>query len=259
MTTTLEMFDLGGGVASQKLIGLTFTRSSGSGDSSFIRLTGTAPYIIKDCILDCTGVTRGIEARSATTVLIDNCEIKNSDQDGIGLVASRPSTIISRCSIHNNSRHGIVLESWGSNNDCCILNNLIYNNSGVGITCSSALSDDRAHVSIIGNTIHNNSDHGITANQSSPHVKALLDLFGNSITTNGGFGVSVSTKLNKATIGLNALNNYDSNVAGATDNLDAGDGDLAIDPEYTSVAGGSQDFTPAAGSGLIDAISEKTA
>jgi len=261
MTTTIDMFHFSlGQTAIQKIIGIKFTRSSGSGGSSFIRGSSNSPLYLQDCIFDCSGVTLGLELRASSQYIIDNCEIKNSDGHGLHAgFAVRAVCVIRGCSFHDNTLNGLNFASFGSNSNILIVNSLIYNNGAIGLDFNDVSTDDKNQIVIIGCTIHGNTDDGILNSQTTPNTRTTFSLFGNSISNNGGVGVNLSRAITKISVAMNDYNNYFSNTGGDRNNLPIGANDTAVNPSYESVVDNAEDFTPAAGSGLIDAITDRTA
>lgn len=256
-TTNIRSFKLDGATARVVIDGLKFTRSSGSwAGSAGVMVFGSIDLLwLRNCEFDGTGMGYPIYLASDCNALIEYCEVYSSDADGMVIAAgSRSENCIRHCSVHDNVEDGIVYGNMAtftsaSLHRCVIYDNGKEGNPGNGVTVGAVLAGGQNRLDIIHCTIDGNFTDGIDV-AGTVAVNSLLVLEGNSISHNGGYGLDTTTTNSFNIIGRN--NNYYSNTSGARNNASALPDDTTIDPAYTSRTDGSEDFTPASGSGLID-------
>ncbi|MGB9694048.1 MAG: right-handed parallel beta-helix repeat-containing protein, partial [Fervidobacterium sp.] len=117
-----------------ELSGFYITTATGGTDNG-IEVSGDN-VLIKDCwIKNATG--NGINITNASRTQIDTCAIEDCSGVGINIGNSTSLSTIKKCIITGNS--GGVSLSGTSINDNIFENNLIYNNSGVGINIGTGV------------------------------------------------------------------------------------------------------------------------
>ena len=196
-------------------------------------------WIAEKCIFgDATHRLQSVWARRGgdipTIVLID-CEIKETNSHGLNNEFSNVS--LYGCSIHDaqGASFGIRYPSATFvNTGLVLINCLIYNNGGDGIATTSATYDNI--FIITGCTIHGNGGDGIDVSAGVPNTEKFA-CYNNNITGNGGYGINAASGANNNKQFIN-FNNFGTggtaNTSGTMNNIDAGDNDLGVDPQYTN-------------------------
>lgn len=212
-------------------------------------------HVFYDCIIrgavDATGIF--IESLSWRVI---NCQIYDN---GDGLWSDGAFTAIIGCSIHDNTGEGIKLSSGAA----CI-NNLVYDNGANGIK----LADSGAASGIYyGNTVFGNNTHGFNiVNIADRNVLINNTSCGNG-TGGSGYGYNMTDRANTLFFAYNHSRDgggdANDNASGhcnlmsdPTSNSEFADflegNNKSGDPKFAGIGDGSEDFTPTAGSALID-------
>lgn len=152
------------------------------------------------------------------------------------------------CSIHDNAGDGIKIET----SQAVIINNLVYDNTGNGIELTTGLSQI-----IMGNTCYINDGDNINLGAA---VYRSIVINNVCVGSTGGYGFNLNSRASLEYImfgyNLSAGNNSgDTDISGTFANLGIG-GNIASAQAaadiFTTVTDGSEDFTPKAGSDLIN-------
>jgi hypothetical protein len=136
------------GADNVEISGFYVTTPAGGTDNG-ISVTGDTA-LIKDCwIKDVTG--NGIDISSSTRSVIDTCAIEDSAGNGINVGSSTSQSMIRQCIISGNT-DGVDITGT-SITDNIFENNLIYNNSGIGIDIGNGVvrTGIRLHHTFAGN------------------------------------------------------------------------------------------------------------
>jgi polygalacturonase len=138
--------------------------------------------------------------------------------NGSGITCSaiyHGNTIISNNVVHGNGDNGIA--SFTSQAPVIITDNLSFENSGLGIRLSGALSFDQFNSSINGNTVHNNGESGILI---SSNIQSC-SVTGNIVYENDEHGIVLDRDTGGTMFGIQVTNNYvHSNSQSANDTYD---------------------------------------
>ena len=129
--------------------GFYLTTASGGTDNG-VTVTGDN-VLIKDCwVKSATG--NGINISSTSRTQIDTCAIEDCSGNGINIGASTNQSTVKRCIISGNA-DGVDL-TGSSITDNIFENNLIYNNTGIGIDINSGVTRTgiRLHHTFAGNS-----------------------------------------------------------------------------------------------------------
>lgn len=177
-----------------------------------------------------------------------NCELKES---GGGFITGGTDGVDSRvigCSIHDNTGDGIKILQERA----VILNNIIYDNTGVGINLATV---PISHV-VMGNTLYANDGDNLSIVAGGYYCQILNNV---SVGSTGGYGFNLNGNSPDA-VGF-GYNLSAGNSSGHTD-VSGTFADLGIGSNiasaqaaadiFTDVTDGAEDFTPKAGSDLID-------
>lgn len=204
---------------------------------------------VENCVFgDATNQLQNAINRSGSTqfsiVYIINCEIKNCIGYGLDNGGGSASTIVVLDTwIHNNGGTAGLFLQFGIAYINIIENNLINNNTGVGILVNNPGTSQENYLYIKNNTINNNSSDGIQIQQASNMNGAII--INNQITQNGGWGINYTSTAGDLIKGLIDYNNYGtsgtSNTSGAVTGFTIGANSLTANPGFTNTA--SNDFS----------------
>lgn len=164
--------------------------------------------------------------------------------------------------IRRNSFHGAGTDAIAISNltNLCqivIQHNVIYDCAGAGINLGGIVDLSDVTIGVFYNTIDNVGASGIDVNGDTPNTGFHLLLEGNALTNCGAYGVDAPANFTN-NVRLNRDNHYHANTSGNWNNSPLGGttapgtDDTTGDPLYTSTTLGSEDYTPGAGSPLID-------
>lgn len=177
-----------------------------------------------------------------------NCEVDNNGGCGYGpsgssIAARNGFLFIHGGSIHNNGSAGAVV----INDRNIITSSLIYSNGGSGVELGRFFQ----YGLISNNTIYGNTGSGIGDAGHSFLGQLAGQILGNSFVSNSLYGLE-NNRGSNVTAWID-YNHYYNNTSGETDFTGGtpGDNNQSGDPLFTSVSGGSEDFTPTSGSPLI--------
>lgn len=186
--------------------------------------------------------------------ILHNCELKNALSHGA--VVSGGS-VITLCDIHDNGGIGINnadkvigcrvynngdIGIYAANGSGVISMNIIYNNSGDGVSLQDACA-------IINNTIHGNSGNGVLCRQSS---NMYLLVINNLITSNGGYGISASAHNSTMPSIFNVLQNaHHNNTSGHENGFTSVSSVTLTEDPYINAPGGDFRLNDAAGGGQL--------
>lgn len=214
---------------------------------------GSHRHAFTDCKMH-NADSHGCQATSSGSVetawRFINCEVYDNGGDGItGRTGARGPLFVQGCDVHDNDDDGIVCGS-----DSIVVNTLIYNNADVGLLVAAA-----ADAGVFHNiTIYGNGGIGLQI-QTGADFNAFYDISSSgNIGVNYDFGGDVDALLffgyNHS---FNGSAHYsegaDSTWADFANGNNIGNAADDVDPLFTSVVPGSEDFTPLAGSPLIGA------
>ncbi len=197
--------------------------------------------------------SNGINLRSNQTKII-NCEIDLNGGHGIHSNSSTANWVISFNSVHDNDQHGMNIRA---SNTLCERNIIYDNGKDAGTFHGINESGSVLYTSYDGNTIFGNDNgSGFSINASSTDLRFV----NNTSVENGAYGFD----LNGSIPGYFAYNHASVNTTAHTDAVADGafaafrqgnnvNGSQAAANIFVSVADGSENFTPKAGSDLIDA------
>lgn len=236
------------------LRGLKFTRSSGS--SSHGAVHGNGVVVVDQCEIDGTGMDTVIDGASCAILVVTDSEIYGANAsagNSHGIDADGTTGFkghFERNSIHDCDGAG-VYANLSSYDSLTMLSNIIYDNTDSGINIAFAGSTSTV-MSICKNLMHGNDGDGFEVSDSTGNDTSWFTFSQNTMVSNGGYGANVAAdQIN--TFAANSNNHYHGNTSGDRNNLPAGTNDTSGDPLFTSVTDGSEDFTPASGSPLLDA------
>ena len=177
-----------------------------------------------------------------------NCEFDNNGGNGCGtddLSSNRAGQIRAfNCSFHDNGENGIQSSDGG----LILLHCLFYDNTNHGLLINRDLESSGG--SIIGNCVFNGNTSGILMSGS------LIGIFFGSVyncvfSNNSSHGVNFGSAHIDGHVDYNL---YYLNTTAHRANFPTGANDIEDDnPDFTSITDGSEDFTPATGSPLLDA------
>jgi hypothetical protein len=236
------------------LIGLKFTRSSGS--SAHGAIHGNGAIIVKQCEFDGNGMDTVIDGGTAGILFVSDSEIYGANAsagsshgiDADGTTAFKFTMF--RTSIHDCDGHG-VYANVGARDAHILISNLIYDNTDSGLLVANVGSSNSMLV-YSNNLFYGNSGDGFEISDSTGDDAAWISFDHNTMVSNGGYGANVAAdQIN--IFASNSNNHYHGNTSGGRNNLPAGTNDTSGDPLFTSVTDGSENFTPASGSPLLDA------
>lgn len=169
---------------------------------------------------------------------------------GDGVYCRVPGALFFGCSLHDNA-NGSGMYFYGA---ITIANSLIYDNGVEGLNIESV--GDKSI--IFGNTIYGNTSDGIFLDQAADSVT----IFNNTSCGNGGYGYNLDTNGSHLKyFGYNHANGNTGNGSDTTHCTEVLDTSWATflngnhqsgAPNFTNVGDGTEDFTPASGSDLID-------
>jgi len=194
----------------------------------------------------------GIQMRSYLWSFVD-CEVDSNGSFGLTDGSTSPNNLRAlwvRCRIHDNGGDGINAGSQG------LIDCLVYDNAGDGYAIFGA-----SPCPIQGSVFFGNTGDGISTGSGSWTANmGAGPLISNCVfRSNGGYGVNLSGYSTAVSPGIDYCcfhNNTSGPTSGAVEFLGkfpGEDNNIYVDPEFTSETDGSEDFTPADGSPLIDA------
>lgn len=245
------LFDLGANIDYLRFASLVLD-GGGSGKAATTLqanvLNAGNHLILEDCRFtnaSGNGVILGAQTQLAK---VSNCRFDNNGKGGsgsgvVGRLADRGVAIFLGCFFDNNATHGSGLNAWPLVYTKCSF----YRNGADGVNCGSVsenllLSDCLFYL---------NGANGLNLDAASYHPTILNC----SAVSNGVYGFKFNS-MNLSAIGL-ALNNHThGNTSGATDingNVLPGTGNVTGDPLFRNTTAGSEDFTPAYNSPLVNA------
>lgn len=211
----------------------------------------TTTHFFFDCIIRRALDVRGISIESPYWGII-KCQIYGN---GAGIFSDHGNNLFVGNSIHDNNGIGIQLSS--STN--VIVGNLIYDNTGIGID-TDTISD---FAYIMSNTIFGNGGDGIRLVGAADTCVVI----NNTSCGNGGFGYNLDDRGNVRVFGYNhscdGTTTDNDNVSGHCNLMtdptsdaewaDFFDGNNQFgNPDFANIGDGAEDFTPTAGSPLIN-------
>ena len=221
-------------------------------DLLLMSVSGDADYnIFKDCRIQRSGAD-GADIRGIGAMFL-GCEIDNNAGRGLAASAEANSrwgeASIIGCKVHDNGDDGLYVSSGVK----ALSGNICYGNSGSGIKLGNLTNTLRC--SVIGNTCYNNTIDGIELQTASPNTLILIN---NTMVDNGGYGLNL-LGTTKNMMGID-YNHYSGNTSGAVRHNGAAiteanvnsNGNIGANNQtggsasslFTSITGGSEDFTP---------------
>ena len=145
-------------------------------------------------VIDAAGATAGFQFNHSPGSLIDGFTVINATDAGILVKSNSDNFVIQNCTIHDNrgnSTDGIRVQDSAS---VLIFNNLIYNNSGMGINIvasGSANTNGSPNAHLINNTIYGNTLLGITVGNAAPKPPSPGAFIRNNIVQSNQGDVSI--------------------------------------------------------------------
>ena len=165
------------------------------------------------------------------TARFSNCAIINTTGGGTTNGNANIHIQMFECLVRDCDNHGVWVGDAGS--DMILENTAIENCAGDGVRWLPTSNNVGV---ITGCTIHGNTGDGIEINTTGG---VLARFANNNITANGGYGIRAPSGF-APSVFVNRHNNYGTgataNTSGARLNVDAGTGDLAVDPQYVDAA-----------------------
>ena len=254
----------------------TIRGTMGAGFSLFSHAAANASYLtFENLILDANNsadhalnmasnnsqtrtLYRNIRFTGATGHGVDNlgqysffrdCEFDNNGGAGLGSssIGRGNSTMYLNCSFHNNTSHGAEKKGNPQSFILC----LFHNNGGAGIFVDRYITMADLYLN---NILYKNAGGGIVTNStmvSSGNPVIINNVFDQNPVAGLSFFAVPSEGLTREFSDYNLFNGNASNRV----NAEPGDNDLAdnTSPAFTSEIAGSEDFTPAMNSPLVDA------
>jgi len=227
-----------------------------------VNVTSALAVCVKNCIIR-PGTYHSVQITSVNgPIVIDNNEIIGSANcdGGVKVTSGRSHVRITRNSIHGITS-GPALEDTDTTDtrDWTVDHNVLYG-CAVGVQLGTVVDATNVSHTIEYNTIYNMSAAGIDVNGDSPGTSYQFNLVGNVISDCGTYGVDAPSGFEN-NIWRNSNNYYYNNTSGNWNNPPGGgtasfgtdDDNTETDPLFTNVGAGTEDFTPASGSPLIDA------
>lgn len=220
----------------------------------FGTLANSDDFMIVDCTLRRATDEAGYFGNGDGWIFLD-CEVHSCGSGGAedgGIITDGGDGAnfrIYNCSIHDNNGDGIRISGPGAT----VFNNLVYDNSSIGIY----LVAQTFRTLVIGNTCYINDGDNIRINSGAYQSHVFNNV---CVGSTGGYGFNLDGNLNLKSLGfgynLSAGNNSGhTDISGTFANLGLG-GNIASAQAaatiFTNVTDGSEDFTPKAGSDLID-------
>ena len=201
------------------------------------------------CFIDCQfhGATlSGVRVRGTAWTFV-NCDSYSNTDSGF-FTPSAFETVFIGCSSHDNGDHGFFLQAQ----KCLVSGCSAYDNTLDGIFVDSNADDTRIH----GCTCYSNSSDGM-------FIHAAADdcvVFNNTCVDNGAFGFNIGHPIEPLVFfGYNHANGNTTNpLFDGSSRDDAyfatfrGGNNLTGVPNFTAPDANPADFTPTAGSDLID-------
>jgi len=203
---------------------------------------------LENCILDDAEDEAGVSMNGDFWNIL-KCEIKECG-DGIRSGGGdNVSGKVMGCSIHDNAGDGIVM----CQQDSLVAYNLVYGNGGIGIYMNGSATIMGQIV--IGNTMYDNTGNNFELYVGSYHSLIL----NNASVGSGAYGYDLNgTNPYKVGFGYNLSADNTSghiDVSGTFADLGIGSNIASAQADtdlFTDVTDGAEDFTPKAGSDLID-------
>lgn len=193
---------------------------------------------------------RGIDfyANTGGTATVVDCEVGYCAS--IGILGSKNDAAniggvkIIGCYIHDCGGGGIQFTNvaWFS---CSVINNIIYNNTGIGLSYDNSRTDALAGLSVVGNTISSNTSDGfriVTANAAMIENTPIIN---NIFSSNGGYGINFNsgtftdvflTASNLLILGNNFYNNTSGKYNPSTISISLFE--TTTDPAFSNASGG---------------------
>lgn len=196
----------------------------------------------------------GVNAAVNSGLSMIDCELDNNGNYGFsGSSAFNGPHNILFCSIHGNSVGGIrVSDAFNG----AVSFNEIYDNSGVGMTVITGGGTPRDNLLPITNNIfHNNDSGGVKINNSasSPFLLVFNNVFSENGTTGTVYGFEYGTNnIDKLFMDYNCFfgNHTDeTDISSGT----PGSNNVSSNPQFSNTIVGSEDFSLAAASPILDA------
>lgn len=165
------------------------------------------------------------------------CEIDNNGKGGTAGGMNHPGSIyIIGSKIHDNNGYGILSSNVG-----IFINNLIYKNSGDGITYTGTGNDDVLGI-FKNNVFFGNSGDGLELSATS-----YSSVFNNIFRSNGLYGIRTNAlDIDRANMDLFSNNCSHNNTSGHIDingGVLPGSGNITSNPLFVSEAAGLENFT----------------
>lgn len=176
------------------------------------------------------------------------CEVKNSTGSGVRIV---DSAHFFGCYIHDNTSHGILLDSGSDTTAVCDLQNtVLYNNGGSGVLNSgnqSVTTTAYKYIRAINCTIIGNAVDGVTEIVGAGTLGSALIAFntifwGNGVTSGTGYGVNTGGSNNFTGPISGGYNAYGGNQTGARNLFPAFSTDITLSASPVTNAAGN-DFS----------------
>lgn len=246
--TTEDYFDFygivfdGGGKDASRAVYCVHAVAIGDGQSN----------LFDNCVF--TGASAdGLHCRGYYTVY-SNCEAYLNGGNGFDTVSAVTNVVFNFCSSHDNDVHGFEIRTF----EGVVQGNISYDNGKDGAGSGFAEISSSTRCQWIKNTSFGNATDGFASDAASIQAKWI----NNTAVGNGAYGFRFNGSedalqflaYNHASVNTTA--HTDVVADGAFANLKQGNnvnGSQAAADIFVSVADGSEDFTPKAGSDLIDA------
>lgn len=178
-----------------------------SGTDNGITVTGDKT-LIEDCWIE-SATGNGIDVSSSTRTEIDTCAIENCTSNGINIGASTSSSTIKKCIITGNA-DGIDL-AGASVTDNIFENNIIYNNTGIGIDIGTGVTrtgirlhhtfaDNGTNINDLGTDTFQDTSGTITQGDIDDIVDGVWDEVISGHTTAGTTGKTLKDAKTRATL-----------------------------------------------------------
>lgn len=189
------------------------------------------------------GMAYAFNGAASGAYTVNNNTIYNVDQAvGQGVIVGGRASLTAL----GNSITGCLGESIKAGNSSSFPATMIgwntcYKN-GKGIIVSGNLDQDGGRVWLLFNTVDSNTGDGLEATPATLGDFPTLQMRGNNFTNNGGWGRNLSVDVGLKATDDSDYNNSWNNTAGNDNNVPVAANDTSVDPEYVSIAGGSEDY-----------------
>jgi len=202
-------------------------------------------WTLENCRITGCG-TNGIQLDNAlASVSLYGCEIDNNTVGVNCSSATRGGMTLNCCSVHDNSSDGALYAANGTQ----FINSIFYLNGGSGAHRIASADDyERTNCHVVNCTFFDNTASGIDLEDATVGRTCVT---GSIFRNNDVYAIDCAGDADQVMILSD--NDFSGNGAVSDVTLWTGYGNLAVDPEFESETGGSEDFEPDSDSPMIGA------